>query len=82
MKAQENSTQNKPMKCPSCEEVDMLATIEHLQGLAECDSISQEGPEWSGTTDVLYETSKTVGIHCQCGWEYEGDDWIKQLKDS
>lgn len=70
---------SKPMKCPSCGEVDTLATLETLEGLAECDFIYPEGPEWNGTTDVLYDTSKTVGICCQCGWEHKGEDWIDHL---
>jgi hypothetical protein len=68
------------MKCPDCGVVDMLSTIESLQGLAGCDFIKQDGPEWNGRTDVLYDTSTTIGVSCQqCGWEHEGGDWIEKL---
>jgi hypothetical protein len=56
-----------------------MSTIESLVGLAECDAIETDGPDWNGTTNVIYEESKTVGVHCDCGWEYEGDDWIDHL---
>lgn len=70
---------NEKIKCPSCAEGDMLSTIEKLVGLAECDEITKSGPEWNGTTNVIYDTSETVGVSCECGWEYEGADWMNQL---
>lgn len=70
---------SKAMKCPDCGNTDQLSTIENLEGLAECDFIDESGPEWSGTTDVLFDESDTVGVCCGCGWEYKGPDWINQL---
>jgi hypothetical protein len=70
---------SKELKCPSCGNSDEMSTIESLVGLAECDSIEQGGPDWNGTTNVIYEESETIGVHCDCGWEYEGVDWMNQL---
>lgn len=67
-------------KCPRCESESSLATLEQIYGLAGCSAISADGPDWGGETEVLYDTSTTVGVSCQeCGWEYEGADWLNQL---
>jgi hypothetical protein len=79
-KQNQGTSQEKDLKCPSCEQVHTLSTIENLVGLAECDSIKKDGPQWSGRTDVIYDTSKAVGVHCgECGWEFIGSDWIEEL---
>ena len=72
-----------PLHCPQCHRDDQLGTIERLDGVAECAEITAEGPEFTGETEVIYDTSETVGVQCQaCYWDYIGEDWIKKLATS
>lgn len=67
------------LKCPSCNSADQLGTVEHLEAIASCEAITNLGPEYDGDTEVIYDTSKTVGVSCKCGFEYIGDDWLDKL---
>lgn len=33
----------------------------------------------SGHTEIIWDTSESVGIHCECGWEYRGTDYVDKL---
>lgn len=61
--------------CPSCGS-DRLATIEKLEGFADVIVMDDGKVGWgSGGTDILWDTSKTVGIHCRdCDWEADATD--------
>lgn len=70
------------LACPRCGRTDALSTIETLTGLAPCTVTVVDGAvdvEHTGYTDVLWETSITLGVTCKCGFEHEGDDWEDQL---
>lgn len=70
------------LACPTCGRTDALSTIETLTGLAPCTVTVVDGAvdvEYDGYTDVLWETSITLGVTCKCGFEHEGDDWEDQL---
>lgn len=74
------SPDTKTLHCPNCKKPDLLATIEELEGFAECTKITSDGPEWNGSTEVIYDSSTTVGVYCQeCDWEYRGSDWLDKL---
>lgn len=66
--------------CPSCGSTE-LGTIERLYGVADFAAINTDGyPEWTGRTEVDWDSSTTVGATCgNCHWWYEGDDWTHQL---
>lgn len=68
------------LACPSCFDADGLRTIEKLYAFSGVTVFKEKDCEWSGDTDVLWETSETKGINCAyCGWEYEGGDWREFL---
>lgn len=68
------------LACPKCGDAEELGTIERLHGVAGCSQITAEdGPDWAGRTDLDWDSSKTVGVACRCGWEYLGDDWKARL---
>ena len=67
-------------KCPECQRDDGLAVVRTVQGLEECQFISEDGPVWDGHTEILSDTAVTVGVACQeCYWQYEGQDWMNKL---
>ena len=72
-------TEPTKLSCPKCGESDRLSTTERLIGLALCEIYDNDRIEYEGSTEILWDTSETIGITCSCGWEYEGDDWINQL---
>jgi hypothetical protein len=70
--------------CPTCREA-RLSTIERIDGLASISTITQDASgeieyDFTGDTEVLWDTSTTVGVQCRsCDWSHEGDDWVEQL---
>lgn len=70
--------------CPTCGDPDSLNTIETVTGFssAMC-SVDEEGNEQvenNGSTDMDWDGSRTVGVHCkECWWNYTGEDWFTQL---
>jgi hypothetical protein len=70
------------LRCPQCRDDRALATVERLEGAAECSSIEKSGPVHSGYTHVNWDSSTTIGVTCRsCMWEQIGDDWIGYLKE-
>ncbi len=68
------------LSCPQCHQSDRLATVEKVEALAECSEINIDGPEFTGDTEVFFDTSETVGVHCRsCDWEVIAPDWIDKL---
>lgn len=74
--------------CPKCGSTESLATVEVLEGLAPLDisrSWNSEGTvvvetEHSGSTDVLWDSSSSVGLCCRaCLWEVRCDDYLDHL---
>jgi hypothetical protein len=68
------------LACPECGKSDCLSTTERLYGLAFCEVYEDGEIAFEGGTEVLFDTSETIGIVCRCGWQYEGEDWIEQLQ--
>lgn len=67
------------LACPNCGDTD-LDTLEVATCVAECDEITTDGPQYSGTTDYERGEQDTTGVICNsCQWEYEGDDWLTKL---
>jgi hypothetical protein len=70
--------------CPRCKSTEQLATIETITGLAgvaiEQLSDGCTDHRWSGSTDVIWDTSTSVGIQSKCGWEYLGTDYTDKLE--
>jgi hypothetical protein len=62
-------------KCPKCESADDFETVEELIGHAEVtgiyrDAETRPSPDFAGETEILWDTSETVGLRCDaCGWE-------------
>jgi hypothetical protein len=72
------------MICPECS-YGNLATIEKVTSIAYCDSIQlidgiYEIANWNGESDMIYDESETVGVICECGWEFIGENWFNQLR--
>ena len=71
---------SEPLSCPECGKSDQLATTERLIGLALCEVYDNKEVVYEGSTEILWDSSETIGISCRCGWEYENNDWINQLR--
>lgn len=44
-----------------------------------CDVIFEDGPEPSEEKEAFYESVEVTGVSCECGWRYEGPDWMNHL---
>jgi hypothetical protein len=57
-----------------------LSTIEVLTGLAGV-TVYEDGTfDFKGSTDVEWDSSRTIGMCCQrCEWTYVGQDWAVKL---
>ena len=66
--------------CPKCQRGDSLSLIEVVTILSPCERITAGGPDYSAEeTETDPESVVDVGVCCECGWRYEGDDWMNHL---
>lgn len=69
------------LACPKCGEPDGLVTVESIEGHADLYGVYREpdgriNPEHAGWTEIIWDSSETVGFACGCGWEGQGKDLV------
>lgn len=72
------------IRCKGCGS-DRIASVETLLGSCNIEGIDDDGaPEFSGSTDVHWDTSTTTGYECRdCGMEtVELDDLVEEVPDA
>lgn len=87
-----------PLVCPNCHVGDRLATLEKIEALADGGAGVRFTPaagfgrtarvderrvfDHDGLTDVLYDTSESIGIYCRnCDWQSQASDVNEALDE-
>lgn len=65
--------------CPQCQKGSGLTTQETMVAYIGCDGIFEDGPEPSEEKEAFYESVEVTAVECDCGWRYEGPDWMNHL---